>query len=65
MGNNVRTLPRKIFLEDFGGNYQSYIDAVYEVFKADFILHKTTFGSHQLRLKFNPIFQDRALHFTT
>lgn len=63
MGNNVRILPCKIFLEDFGGNYQSYIDAVYEVFKADFILHKTTFGSHQLRLKFNPIFQDRAYTF--
>jgi len=58
-----RTLPRKILLEDFGGDYKHYIDAVYAVFENDFIKHKTRFGSHKLNLKFNPLFQDRAYTF--
>lgn len=56
-------LPKKICLEDYGGNYKAYIDAVYEVFERDFIRHKSTFGSHQLRLKYHPEFQDRAYTF--
>ena len=34
------TLPQMICLEDFGGNYSAYIDAVYQVFFHDFMLHK-------------------------
>ncbi|MBP1629304.1 MAG: hypothetical protein H6Q15_197 [Bacteroidetes bacterium] len=60
---NNRDLPQKISLEDYGGDYHRYIDAIYEVFKNDFIIHKTTFGSCQLNLKFNPIFKDRAYTF--
>jgi hypothetical protein len=56
-------LPRMIYLEDFGGNYTSYIDAVYEVFKRDFIDHQTSFGSNCLRLKHHPEYQDRAYTF--
>jgi len=58
-----RILPQKIFLEDYGGNYKYYIDAVYSIFENDFIKHKTRFGSHKLNLKYNPIFQDRAYTF--
>lgn len=56
-------LPYKICLEDYGGNYKAYIDAVYEVFERDFIRHKTTFGSHKLNLKYHPAFQERAYTF--
>lgn len=56
-------LPEKICLEDYGGNYKAYIDAVYEVFERDFIKHRSSFGSHQLRLKYRPEFQDRAYTF--
>lgn len=56
-------IPEKICLEDYGGNYKAYIDAIYAVFERDFILHKTKFGSHKLSLKFNPKFQDRAYTF--
>ena len=56
-------LPEKIYLEDYGGDYKSYIDAVYAVFERDFIRNKAYFGSHKLALKFNPIFQDRAYTF--
>lgn len=56
-------LPPLILLTDFGGDYHSYIDAVYDCFHRDFITHKAQFGSHLLRLKFNPLFQDRAYTF--
>jgi len=58
-----QTLPRKIFLEDFRGDYTRFIDAVYAVFENDFIKHKTRFGSHKLNLKYHPLFQDRAYTF--
>ena len=63
MADNEMTLPQKIYLTDFGGNYSKYIDAIYAVFKRDFINHKSKFGSHELKLKINPIFQDRAYTF--
>lgn len=56
-------LPKKICLQDFGGNYKAYIDAVYEIFEHDFIKHKSAFGSHKLALKFHPEFQERAYTF--
>ena len=56
-------LPKIIELQEFGGNYSSYIDAVYEIFHNDFIKNKTHFGSHELKMKFNPIFQNRAYTF--
>lgn len=56
-------LPEKICLEDYGGNYKTYIDAVYEIFERDFINHKSTFGSHILSMKFHPKFQERAYTF--
>lgn len=60
---NRQELPQKIYLTEYGGDYHKYIDAVYEIFEADFIRHKTTFGSHVLSLKFNPLFQERAYTF--
>ena len=60
---NRSELPQKIYLEEYGGDYHRYIDAVYEIFESDFIRHKATFGSHRLNLKFNPLFQKRAYTF--
>lgn len=62
MENRVK-LPKKICLNEYGGNYHRYIDAVYEIFEIDFIKHRTTFGSHGLKLKFKPLFQTRAYTF--
>ena len=58
-----RNLPSKIVLTDFGGNYASFIDALYEVFRKDFIDDKTCFGSYKISLKFHPLFQGRAYTF--
>jgi len=59
----LHILPQIICLEDFGGDYNAYIDAIYRVFRSDFILHKTHFGSNELRLKFKPLFQEKAYTF--
>ena len=56
-------LPPKILLEDFSGNYKTYIDAVYSIFESDFIRHKALFGHNKLALKFHPLFQERAYTF--
>lgn len=60
---NYDKLPEKICLEDYGGNYKAYIEAIYNIFERDFILHHTKFGRHELKLKFNPLFQERAYTF--
>lgn len=62
MGNNM-VLPEKICLNEYGGDYKRYIDVVYAIFERDFIKHKAVFGSHQLAMKFNPLFQERAYTF--
>lgn len=59
----MRNLPLKICLSDFGGDFSAYMDAVYEVFYNDFARRKVHFGSHELKLKFNPLYQDRAYTF--
>ena len=56
-------LPKIITLEEYGGNYQAYIDAIYDVFFRDFIQHKATFGTNKLNLRFKPLQQNRAYAF--
>lgn len=63
MAVDLNSLPRMICLEEFGGNYAAFIDAVYQVFFRDFIRHKAIFGSHQLHLRYHPAFQDRPYAF--
>ncbi len=60
---SLNNLPHIIELNEFGGNYTAYIDAVYDIFYKDFIKHKVYFGSHELKMKFTPLFQDRAYTF--
>ena len=56
-------LPTIIRLEDYGGDYSAYIDAIYEVFRNDFIVHKAHFGGQELRMKYHPLIKDRAYTF--
>lgn len=56
-------LPDKIYLNDYAGNYERFIDAVYEVFEKDFINHHPSFGGVKLGLKYKPEFQKRAYTF--
>lgn len=56
-------LPNKIFLQDYGGDFKLYINAVYEVFKKDFIIHHPKFGGVRLGLKYHPEEDGRAYTF--
>lgn len=60
---NSMELPKKIYLAEYGGNYERNVDAVYEVFERDFIRHRAMFGSYGLRMKYHPEFQGRAYTF--
>ncbi|WP_353780064.1 hypothetical protein [Winogradskyella sp. 3972H.M.0a.05] len=60
-------LPEIICLNDFGGHYASYIEAVYEIFTNDFILDKPSFRGTRLGLKKHPIVDGKEYtfyHFT-
>lgn len=63
MAVSINDVPDKLFLSDYGGNYSTYIDAVYSVFEKDFIRRKAYFGSWPLQMKVHPEFQDRAYTF--
>jgi len=39
----VFELPELIELSDFGGNFDTYLSAVYKIFKNDFIKNKPVF----------------------
>ncbi len=56
-------LPELIYLNDYSGNYEAYIAAVYEVFRRDFVVNRPLFQGVRLRLKCHPYFQDREYTF--
>jgi len=56
-------LPELILLEEYNGNYRNFIEAVYKVFEKDFIKHKTEFRNEALRMKWHPMYQERAYTF--
>lgn len=60
---DLEVLPAIITLNDYGGDYHKFIDAIFAVFNEDFNKHKASFGSHILRYKYHPEFQDRAYTF--
>lgn len=63
MEENTVELPDLILLEDFGGDYTRYVDAVYSIFKKDFVNNKTKFRGEELRLKWHPVYQEKAYTF--
>ncbi|MBI4946133.1 MAG: hypothetical protein HY840_07005 [Bacteroidetes bacterium] len=56
-------LPELILLEDFEGDYTKFIEFIYSVFQSDFIKHKTGFRGEELRLKWHPVYLDKAYTF--
>ena len=60
-------LPELILLEDYGGNFNDYFEACYEVFFNDFIKNKPVFEGTRLGLKKHPLVGGKAYtfyHFT-
>jgi hypothetical protein len=61
------TLPDLILLEDYNGNFSLYNDAVYAVFRNDFVEHQPVFRRKKLGLKKHPLIDNREYtyyHFT-
>jgi hypothetical protein len=63
MDENALPLPELILLDDFSGNYSAYIDALHEIFVRDFVHQKTRFRGEILKLKWHPIYQEKAYTF--
>ena len=58
-----QNLPELIYLSDYSGNFQSYMEAVYTIFERDLLKNRPKFGSYKLSLKNNPLFQQRSYSF--
>jgi len=56
-------LPPLVLLEDFGGEWNRYVEKVYECFKQDFIDHKPVFRGRRLGLKRHPVSQGKEATF--
>ncbi|HKL08973.1 MAG TPA: hypothetical protein VJ896_09370 [Bacteroidales bacterium] len=59
----VFELPELIELSDFGGNFDTYLSAVYKIFKNDFIKNKPVFQGKRLGLKKFPLIEGKEYTF--
>lgn len=48
-------LPPRVLFSDYGGNWDAYLDAIYEWFKQDFIDSKPVFRRRRFGLKRHPM----------
>lgn len=56
-------LPEILELIDFGGDFNSFLNAVYTIFNEDFVRSKPTFEGRRLGLKRHPIVDGREYTF--
>ena len=63
MSNPTDWLPPLVYLQDYGGQWEQYIEAVYAYFKNDFIDYKPQFGSRPVQLKRYPLFDGKEATF--
>jgi hypothetical protein len=59
----VFELPEIINLSDYGGNFAKYLEAVYQIFKNDFVDDKPTFRGKKLGLKKFPLVEGKEYTF--
>ncbi len=63
MTEQNRWLPPLTLLEDCGGEWNRYVEKLYEYFKQDFVHHKPTFRGRRLALKRYPLSQGKEATF--
>ncbi len=62
--NNPRDwLPPLVLLDDFEGDWQAYLDAIYDFFKQDFVNYKPVFQGRRLGLKRHPLSLNKEATF--
>ena len=67
MDNIYLQLPDKITLEEYGGDFSSYLEAVYAIFRRDFVDSRPVFEGTRLGLKKHPFIDGKEYtfyHFT-
>ena len=63
MNDHPDWLPDLLLLKDHGGDWERYEDALYAVFRRDFLLSRPTFRGNALGLKRHPLFKNREATF--
>ena len=61
--NEYLDLPDLIELSKFGGDFSKYLEAVYDLFKQDFIIKRPTYRGIRLGLKKHPQFEGKEATF--
>lgn len=61
--NKYFILPDLVKMSEFGGNFQTYLEAVYQYFKQDFIDKRPVFRGIRLGLKKYPLSQNKEATF--
>lgn len=56
-------LPDIIEINEFGGDFNRFLEAVYQIFKNDFVISKPTFQGVRLGLKKYPLVQEKEYTF--
>ena len=56
-------LPQMVLFSDYGGDWESYLDAIYDYFKQDFVDSKPVFQGRRLGLKRHPMAQGKEATF--
>lgn len=56
-------LPELVLFNDYGGNWESYLNAVYHYFCADFVENKPSFQGVRLGLKRHPVIDGKEATF--
>lgn len=63
MASYPEWIPELVYLEDFGGDFETYFEHVYELFKNDFINSKPEFRGRIIGLKRLPIEKGKVRAF--
>jgi len=56
-------LPPLVLFNAYGGDWRSYLDAIYNFFREDFVDDKPTFQGRRLGLKRHPLSQGKEATF--
>lgn len=56
-------LPPLVLFNDYGGDWQSYLDAIYDYFRQDFVDSKPVFQGRRLGLKRHPLTHGKEATF--
>jgi len=63
MSGAVEWLPPLVLLQDSNGDWLRYVEAIYDIFKSDFIRSTPLFRSKNVGIRFDPVEKGKAATF--